>query len=137
MQHLNGGRARVQAVSKARSRVIALVVVTLLLVAGLSRMTVAQPADCANLVQDSGLENGSGWSTHSSGNYALLSNYLVHSGAQAAHLAGVDNAADQLSTTLALPADKKTVTLSFWWQIHSEEVSAEFDGLTVLVADAA
>jgi hypothetical protein len=31
-------------------------------------------------------------------------------------------------------ADKPNVTLSFWWQIQSEEESGEFDGLSVLVS---
>jgi kumamolisin len=67
----------------------------------------------------------------------MINNYLAHGGVQSAHLAGVDNAKDQLKVALALPADKPSVTLSFWWRIHTEEESNEFDGLSVVVADAA
>jgi hypothetical protein len=42
-----------------------------------------------------------------------------------------------MSIALNLPADKPAVTLSFWWQVQSEEVSGEFDGMTVVAADSA
>ncbi len=117
-------------------KVISLLILTILLLAGLGTIAVAQPTDCTNLVTDSGLESGAGWSANG-GSYSLLSNFLVHSGAKAAHLAGVDNASDSLTTALTLPADRPSVTLNFWWQINSEEESNEFDGLSVLISDTA
>jgi len=108
-----------------------------LVIASLSTLAVAQSSNCSNLVADGGFENGAGWQTNTTGSYALLSDFLAHSGARAAHLAGVDSAADQLSIALNLPTDKPAVTLSFWWQVQSEEVSGEFDGMTVVAADSA
>jgi len=119
-----------------RRKLVALVALTVVMLASLGSMALAQPTNCTNLVIDSGFESGAGWSSNG-GSYAMLNNYLVHGGTKAAHLAGVDNATDTLSTALTLPADKPSVTLGFWWQINSEEESSEFDGLSVLVADAA
>lgn len=96
----------------------------------------AQAATCANLVVDSSLENGSGWITKSSGNYPVLSGRLTHSGKQAAYLAGADNAHDLLATVLKLPSGQPTLTLSFWWQIQSQESSRFQDTLTIVLADS-
>ena len=96
----------------------------------------AQAATCANLVVDSSLENGNGWVTKSSGNYPVLSGRLTHTGKQAAYLAGADNASDLLATVLKLPAGQPTITLSFWWQIQSQESSRFQDTLTVVLADS-
>jgi kumamolisin len=41
-----------------------------------------------------------------------------------------------LSIPLVLPTDKPSVTLSFWWQVQSEEQSGEFDGMSVVAADS-
>jgi hypothetical protein len=120
-----------------RTKLVALLALAALVIASLSTFAVAQSSNCTNLVADGGFENGAGWQTNTTGSYALLSDFLAHSGAQAAHLAGVDSATDQLSIALNLPADKPTVTLSFWWQVQSEEMSGEFDGLAVVAADSA
>lgn len=95
----------------------------------------AQAATCANLVVDSSLEDGSAWMIKSSGNYPVLSGRLTHSGKQAAYLAGADNAHDLLATILKLPTGQPTLTLSFWWQIQSQENSRFQDTLTVILAD--
>lgn len=120
-----------------RRRVVIFVLLTCLIAASLTTISLAQPSDCTNLVANGDMENSNGWVTASNSNYAMLGNYLARSGGQSAHLAGVDNATDSLSRSLTLPADKPAVTLRFWWQINSEEDSSEFDGLTVLIADAA
>lgn len=96
---------------------------------------VVKAATCANLIVDSSLEDGSTWITKSSGNYPVLSGRLTHSGKQAAYLAGADNAHDLLATVLKLPAGQTTLTLSFWWQIQSQEHSRFQDTLTVILAD--
>lgn len=95
----------------------------------------AQAATCTNLVTDSSLESGNGWLTKSSGNYPVLSGRLTHTGKQAAYLAGTDNAHDLLATTLKLPDGQTSITLSFWWQIQSQENSRFQDTLTVILAD--
>jgi hypothetical protein len=137
MKAPNAGRRQAHYLPTLRRRVVILMLLTSIIVAGLGTMAVAQQPDCTNLVTDSSLENGNGWATTSNGTYALLGDYLARTGTKSAHLAGVDNANDQLSRALALPADRPAVTLRFWWQINSEEESNEFDGLTVLIADAA
>lgn len=117
-------------------KVILLALLALILATGVSRITVAQSANCVNLLPNSSLESSSGWNAQSNGGYALFSNHLAHSGTQAAHLAGVNNANDTLVTTVQLPTDKASLNLSFWWQVVSEEENGDFDGLSVLVTDS-
>jgi hypothetical protein len=137
MSHPDVG-ARRRALHRPRlSKALSLLALVALLVASFGSWAVAQPTDCANLIADSGLEQGNGWQSSSSGNYSLVSDFLAYRGGQAAHLAGVDNANDTLAVTLNLPADKPHVNLTFWWRVQSEEESDEFDGLTVIAADAA
>ncbi len=137
MSHPDVGARRWALHRPTLSKSLSLVALVALLVASFGSWAVAQPTNCTNLVADSGFEQGSGWQSSSSGNYALVSNFLTYQGAQAAHLAGVDNATDKLTLLLNLPAAQPNVNLSFWWRVQSEEESGEFDGLTVLVADAA
>ncbi|MCE7980520.1 MAG: hypothetical protein DYG89_04955 [Caldilinea sp. CFX5] len=102
----------------------------------LDNQTPVKAATCANVVVDSSLEEGSAWLTKSSGNYPILSTRLAHSGKQSAYLAGANNAQDLLATTLKLAPDSSSITLTFWWQIQSQEHSRFQDTLTVVVADA-
>ncbi|MBI3958625.1 MAG: hypothetical protein HY328_07435 [Chloroflexi bacterium] len=98
----------------------------------------AQPtaaASCQELMADGGFESGTGWQTVATGNYSLFSNFLVRSGAQAAHLAGVNSAADSATTSLTLPADH-SIALSFWWQVHTEESAGGYDALSLLLTDS-
>lgn len=95
-----------------------------------------QAASCVNLIIDSGLENGAGWVTKSSGNYPILSSRLTHTGKQAAYLAGANNAQDLLATTVKLPASPQSITITFWWQVQSQESGRYQDMLTVGLADA-
>lgn len=93
-------------------------------------------ATCTNVVVDSSLEEGNGWTTKSSGNYPILSTRLAHSGKQSAYLAGANNAQDLLATAIKIAPNATSVTLTFWWQIQSQEHSRFQDTLTVVVADA-
>lgn len=130
-------RARSQPAQRTvRTRVVALVALAALLLATVSTFAVAQTSNCANLVADGGFESSSGWQSSTSGSYGLISDFYARSGANAAHLGGIDGANDVLSIPLVLPADKPSVTLSFWWQVQSEEQSGEFDGLSVVAADS-
>lgn len=97
---------------------------------------VVNAASCVNLVVDSSLENGNAWLTKSSGNYPLLSNYLTHTGKQAAYLAGANGANDLLATNVRLPANQLSVTITFWWQIQSQERGKYNDTLTIFLVDA-
>lgn len=105
------------------------------LLAGVLLPAQAAAASCQELMADGGFESGAGWQTNATGSYSLFSNYLARSGAQAAHLAGVDNAADRAVATLTLPADQ-TITLSFWWQVYSTESAGGYDALSLLLADS-
>lgn len=93
-------------------------------------------ATCTNVVVDSSLEEGSGWITKSSGNYPILSTRLAHSGKQSAYLAGANNAQDLLATQIKVAPNATSVTLTFWWQIQSQEHSRFQDTLTIVIADA-
>lgn len=111
-----------------------LLALAVLAVIGAASGATAQSPACTNLVTDSGLESGAGWAMQGSGAYNLLSSQMRHGGTQAAYLAGVDNATDRLSTSLALPAGK-SIMLRFWWFVESVEEGDGYDGLTVLVAN--
>jgi thermitase len=93
-------------------------------------------ASCENLVVDSSLEKGSAWFIKSSGNFSLLSNYLTHTGKQAAYLAGANGANDLLATHVKLPANQLSITITFWWQIQSQESGKYNDTLAVILTDA-
>jgi hypothetical protein len=137
MSRPHAGVGRPPLLQTTRTKLVALLALAALVIASLTTLSVAQSSNCANLVADGGFESGTGWQTSTSGGYALLSDFLAHGGVRSAHLAGVDSATDQLSIALNLPADKPAVTLSFWWQVESEEMSGEFDGMTVVAADSA
>lgn len=81
------------------------------------------------------MESSTHWVAQSNGSYSLFSNYNTRSGSSAAYLAGVDGAQDSLRQTLALPAGNQ-LTLSFWWQVNSEESTSGWDGLSVLLANS-
>jgi hypothetical protein len=136
MSRPHAGVRRPLALQPTRIKLVALLALAALVIASLSSLAVAQSSNCVNLVADGGFEDGAGWQTTTSGSYALLSDFQAYNGARAAHLAGVDGANDQLAVALNLPADKPNVTLSFWWYVQSEEVSGEYDGMTVVAADA-
>lgn len=92
-------------------------------------------ATCQELVANGGFESSTGWQTVATGDYSLFSNFLARSGAQAAHLAGVNSAADSAVTSLTLPANQ-TIALSFWWQVSTEESAGGYDALTLLLTDS-
>lgn len=122
--------------SQTRGQNLLLCAAILSTILGIGMPTSVQAASCTNLITDSSLEDGSTWQTKSKGNYALLSNSLTHSGKQAAYLAGANQAYDMLSTTVKLPAAQQAVTVSFWWQIQSQESGKYADNLSVLLVDA-
>ncbi|MEZ4662662.1 MAG: hypothetical protein R2911_34370 [Caldilineaceae bacterium] len=119
-----------------RWKAVLFLALALLIGAGVMVVPMANASTCTNLVADSSLESGAGWTTQTNGSYAIISNYAAHTGVKAAYLAGADNAQDQLSTKLNIPANQETL-LSFHWMVESEEESGDYDGLSVIVADAA
>jgi hypothetical protein len=123
------------ATPKRWSRIV-LCAVVISTVLQLNNQLPVSAATCTNVVVDSSLEEGSGWITKSSGNYPILSTRLAHSGNQSAYLAGANNAQDMLATQLKIAPNATSVTLTFWWQIQSQEHSRFQDTLTVVIADA-
>ncbi len=128
----------VSQLSKSRSRKVLLCAALLstLLGVGVSTPATVQAASCVNLITDSSLEEGSTWTTKSKSSYSLLSDYLTHSGEQAAYLAGANQAYDILSTTVKLPPAQQSIDITFWWQIQSQENGKYADTLSVLLVDA-
>lgn len=122
---------------RMRWQVLTMFSLALIFTAGFGTLLQAQSSNCSNLLTNGTFEANSGWVTQSTGTYDILSPYLARSGDQAAHLGGIDSANDSLSTTLHLPANLQSLTLSFWWQIDTQEAGNVDDGLTVVVADSA
>lgn len=101
---------------------------------GFNQPLVAQSAACVNLLTDNGLEDLTNWQARSNDDFPLFSSLLTHSGTQAAYLAGRNNAVDRLATALELPPSS-TITLTFWWQLQSEEEQRFTDQLAVAAVD--
>ena len=118
-----------------RSRIV-LCAVMLSTLLGVANPQALKAASCVNLVVDSGLESGSGWVTKSSGGYPVLSGRLTHLGKQAAYLAGANDAYDRLATSVKLPTNPQSITLTFWWQIQSQESGRYQDSLSIDLVDA-
>jgi len=98
---------------------------------GFTQPTTANAEPCLNLLSDPGLEDITAWQTKSNDDFPLFSSLNPHTGESAAYLAGRNDAVDRLATTLELPAGR-TITLSFWWQLQSEEEQRFADKLAVL-----
>lgn len=137
MNRFNFSRRLATRPRRPRWQVMVMFSLALLFTAGFGTLLQAQTSNCVNLLTNSSFEVSSGWVTQTTGSYSILSPYLARSGNQAAHLAGVDNANDSLTTTISLPATPQSLTLSFWWQIDTQEEGSADDGLTVVVADSA
>ena len=101
---------------------------------GFMQPVAAQSAACANLLTDNGLEDLTIWQARSNDDFPLFSSLLTHSGTQAAYLAGRNNAVDRLATSLKLPPTS-TITLTFWWQLQSEEELRFTDQLAVVAVN--
>ncbi len=101
---------------------------------GFNQPIAANADSCVDLLTDSGLEDSAIWQTKSNDDFSLFSSLLTHTGTHAAYLAGRNDAVDRLATELALPATN-VITLSFWWQLQSEEEQRFTDKLAILVVD--
>jgi hypothetical protein len=68
-------------------------------------VALARAASCPELIVNSGFESGGApWQTSSTGGYALFSQVRPHTGIWNAYLGGYNNADDQLSQEIMLPA---------------------------------
>ena len=115
---------------------VLLTVIALLAPTGLARGASLGVDACTSLLQDGGFEQGGQpWTTSSSGGYDIVSPFMTHSGAQAAYLAGYNNAVDQVAQTVQLPAGQ-TITLQVWWYMSTTEVSHSWDSLAISAESA-
>ena len=91
-----------------------------------------QPA----LLRNGDFEGGQeGWRVASSDNRPLIGGDRVHSGKQSAMLCGTNNCKASLSQTIALPAGAKTIALSYYSYIYTQETNHAFDFLDVEIRD--
>jgi hypothetical protein len=94
------------------------------------------PMAATDVLVNGGFESGStGWSASDG---VLTTDAQAHAGASYAWLGGYNNAADQLSQSITVPAGASAVTLRFWYRIVTAETLAGFyDGMLVSVHDSA
>lgn len=121
--------------SSWRRLLLGLLALTLAVAGVTIGMTTAYANSCTALLPDGGFETNVNWTSQSKGGYALLSNYRVRSGQQAAYLGGTNLAQDSLFTTVSLPADQR-IDLRFWWQVRSDETGSAWDGFSLVLTDA-
>jgi hypothetical protein len=96
----------------------------------------AAPAACTDQIANGGFEDGSvGWTATSAGGYTVFSQALPRTGQWGAFLAGYDRADDRLAQDVALPVGQR-LTLSFWWQVRTEESDHPWDTLDVEITPA-
>ena len=99
--------------------------------------TPAPNAPTAGLVQNGDFERGAdGWSARTTNKRALVSNVQVHGGSQSGDLCGYNNCAESLAQTISIPAGAKSVRLSYYTYITTQETRHSFDFLTVELRDA-
>ncbi len=96
-------------------------------------------AGCSQVLANSDFEGGGGWTEFSQIGASLISNFpppsgAYHSGAYGAYLADYNNAHDYIAQQVTIPADATQATLTFWWQVETQEsASGVYDSLTVTV----
>ena len=96
-------------------------------------------ANCTQLLVNGDFEGAGGWTKFSKIGANLISNFpppsgAYHSGSYGAYLADYNNAHDYIAQSVTIPADATQATLSFWWQVETQESSLRgYDFLTVTV----
>jgi hypothetical protein len=78
------------------------------------------------------------WSEYSSGDYEIITNYYpwAHAGSWFAWLAGYDSADEYIYQELTIPADAKSASVNFYYQISTKETeSAAYDTMEVVIVD--
>jgi hypothetical protein len=89
------------------------------------------------LVQNGDFERGQdGWRVRTTNNRALVSNAQAHSGNRSADLCGYNGCDESLAQTFSIPAGVKSVRLSYYTYIETQETKHAFDFLTVELRDA-
>lgn len=94
------------------------------------------PAACTEQVTDGGFEaGGTAWQTTSAGGFDIISQIMPYAGDWGAYMGGYNNANDELAQGIVLPAGN-AITLSFWWQMMTQETTHFWDTLDVTIAPA-
>ncbi len=99
----------------------------------------ANTAACNQVIVNSDFESTGGWTEYSKIGASLISNFpppsgSYHSGTHGAYLADYNNAHDYIAQNITIPADATQATLTFWWQVESQESAVTaYDFLTVTV----
>lgn len=93
----------------------------------------AAPDVCQQLIVDGGFENGGqSWTKYSQSGSTLIDAFYRHTGQLGAWLGGKNNALDRLSQQVALPPGPRSIKLTFWWALTTEEnPGGAFDKLQV------
>jgi len=97
---------------------------------------VAGPTQPA-LVQNGDFERGQeGWRVSSSDGRPIITGQRAHGGKQSAMLCGTNNCKASLTQMLALPVGIRTISLSYYILIDTQETNHAFDFLNVEIRDA-
>lgn len=88
------------------------------------------------LLNNGDFEKGqTGWQESSAAGFQLIDGTRVHGGSASGYFCGYNNCADQLSQTITLPANAKSMTLSFWLSSATGENGGCNDTLTAQISD--
>ena len=88
------------------------------------------------LVQNGDFERGqAGWRGSSRVNRAIIGRERVHSGRRSAGLCGYNDCDESLVQTISLPKDARTISLSYYTYIDTQETNHAFDFLDVEIRD--
>jgi hypothetical protein len=89
------------------------------------------------LVQNGDFERGQdGWRVSSSNNRALVSDARSHAGSRSADFCGYNDCDEALAQMISIPAGAKSVRLSYYTYIETQETRHAFDFLNVEIRDA-
>lgn len=82
----------------------------------------AQSGACEELIINGGFEDGdAGWTQYSKLGNPLIDPFYPHTLKKGAWLGSQNGAEDHLSQSVTLPASVRSLTLRYWWAIHTEE----------------
>ena len=88
------------------------------------------------LVQNGDFERGqAGWRARTTNNRALVSDTRAHAGSQSADFCGYNDCDELLAQTISLPKDARTISLSYYTYIDTQETRHAFDFLDVEIRD--
>ncbi len=95
---------------------------------GLAGRAVAQAGSCSDVIVNGDFESEGGWDEYSAQGLHLISTFpppsqSYHSGTHGAYLADYNNAHDRISQSVTIPVDAVSATLTYWWQVDTEESS--------------